>query len=132
MLSEWCETVEPYEIAVVDAAVAALRKRNVAFAPSTGQIHAELERAAADASLARRAAMPALPAPKDEYSPEHRAAMSARWAEARKEILAAANADYGHVPKGTKPAKPIVVRTVPKSFREEWERQRARPARTGF
>jgi hypothetical protein len=131
-LKEWMEAASGYSEAVIEAACMALRKRNVAFPPSVGQIHTELEKAAADAAQAIRAAMPAIAAPEHEYSPEHREAMSKRWAQTRKEILAAANADYGHVPRGTRPAKPIVVRTVPPSFRDVWERQRSRHSRQDF
>lgn len=34
--------------------------------------------------------------------------------------------DYGRVPKGTKPVKPIVERVVPASFLDRWERENAR------
>jgi hypothetical protein len=131
-LDEWMEAAQKYSDDAVTAAVAALRKRNVAFPPSVGQLHTEFEKANADLAQAHRGAMPALPAPKDEYSAEHRERMAERWAACRAGILAAKNVNYGLVPRGTRPAKPIVHRVVPPSFREVWERQRARQSRQDF
>lgn len=126
-LGEWNETVAPYSDAIVEAAITALRRRNVAFAPSAGQIRAECEKAAADASLRDRVAIASLPPP--TYSEEYRADMKRRFDALVMELRSGANFNprYGERPRGHRPEKPIVNRVVPRSWLEEWERQNKRP-----
>jgi hypothetical protein len=66
--------------------------------------------------------------PDSEHSEAHREDMKRRFSELVAELVSGVNfnPEYGLVPKGTKPDKPVVMRTVPSSFMEKWERENGR------
>ena len=105
-----------------------MRKRNLAFPPSAGQLRDVLESAAASIRQAEIRAN-ATPQVEYQYPPEHRERMKARFNALVEELKSGANFNpkYGERPKGTKPEKPIVERRVPGTFMEKWEREKGRP-----
>lgn len=111
----------------VEQACAQLAKANNPFVPSAGQVYTAAERFAA--KRIERDNVVRLNPPREQYSEEHRERMKARFQELLDELKSGVNfnPEYGKVPKGTKPAKPIVERTVPGSFLEKWEREHGRP-----
>lgn len=111
----------------VEQACAQLAKANNPFVPSAGQVYTSAERFAA--KRIERDNVVRLNPPKEQYSEEHRERMKARFQALLDELKSGVgyNPEYGKVPKGTKPAKPIVERTVPGSFLEKWEREHGRP-----
>jgi len=127
-LTEWLETVEQFTAEAVDEACKRLKRRNVAFLPSAGQIFTECQNAAADIRQAEIRAN-ATPRVEYQYPPEHRERMKARFNALVEELKSGANfnPNYGERPKGTKPEKPIVERRVPGTFMEKWERENGRP-----
>lgn len=113
----------------VEQACAQLIKANNPFVPSAGQVYTAAERFAAKRQ--ERANIIRLNPPKQQYTEEHRERMKVRFQALLDELKSGGDPNYGHVPKGTKPEKPIVNRTVPGSFLEKWEREHGRqhPAR---
>jgi hypothetical protein len=115
----------------VEQSCAQLAKANNPFVPSAGQVYTAAERFAA--KRIERDNVVRLNPPREQYSEEHRERMKARFQALLDELKSGVgfNPEYGKVPKGTKPAKPIVERTVPGSFLEKWEREHGRqhPAR---
>lgn len=109
----------------VEQACAQLIKANNPFVPSAGQVYTAAERYAA--KRIERANLVRLNPPKEQYSEAHRERMKAQFQALLDELKAGGDPNYGHVPKGTKPNKPIVTRTVPGSFLEKWEREHGRP-----
>lgn len=124
-MTAYLTTLADCEPTDVEQACAQLMKANNPFVPSAGQVYTAAERFAAKRQ--ERANVIRLNPPKEQYSEEHRERMKARFQALLDELKSGGDPNYGHVPKGTKPEKPIVSRTVPGSFLEKWEREHRRP-----
>jgi hypothetical protein len=127
VLESYLDTLKDCVDEDVEQACAQLMKANNPFVPSAGQVYTASERFAA--KRIERANVVRLNAPREQYTEEHRESMKARFQALLDELKSGANynPEYGKVPKGTKPTKPIVERTVPGSFLEKWEREHGRP-----
>lgn len=128
-MTAYLTTLADCEPTDVEQACAQLMKANNPFVPSAGQVYTAAERFAAKRQ--ERANIIRLNPPKQQYTEEHRERMKVRFQALLDELKSGGDPNYGHVPKGTKPEKPIVNRTVPGSFLEKWEREHGRqhPAR---
>lgn len=124
-MTAYLMTLDDCEPTDVEQACAQLMKANNPFVPSAGQVYTAAERYAA--KRIERSNIVRLNPPKEQYSEEHRERMKVRFQALLDELKAGGDPNYGHVPKGTKPSKPIVTRTVPGSFLEKWEREHGRP-----
>ena len=69
-LDEWLEIVEPFSSEAIEAGCKALKRRDCAFLPSTGQIYHECERASADLATKRRSELKAIPSFKSDGQPK--------------------------------------------------------------
>lgn len=126
MLSSYLENIQSFSDDAVSEAVEATRKMPGQFPPSAGEIYeacAAIQSRKFREDQNRRARIEHR---REEFSEEHREMMRQKWAALLEELKSGVNFDpnYGLVPRGTKPAKPIVERTVPPSYIEKWEREK--------
>lgn len=128
-IRNYLETLNDFSDEDVEGGCQDMAKVNCAFAPSAGQIYAMSEKRALKRIEAQKVHRLRLAKPEYEYPEEHRAKMQQRFADLLAELKSGKNfnPEYGRVPKGTKPAKPIVERVVPGSFIDRWERENGRP-----
>lgn len=127
-IRDYLETLQDFTDDDVEHGCSDVAKLNCAFPPSSGQIYHAAEKWANKRAEAQRVDRLRLAKPDSEHSEAHREDMKRRFSELVAELVSGVNfnPEYGLVPKGTKPDKPVVTRTVPGSFMEKWERENGR------
>lgn len=127
-IRNYLETLNDFTDEDIEGGCQDVAKLNCAFAPSAGQIYNFAEKRALRRVEAQKVQRLRLAKPEYEHPEAHREKMKARFSALLEEIKSGVNfnPEYGLVPKGTKPAKPIVTRTVPGSFIEKWEKENGR------
>jgi hypothetical protein len=128
-LAAYLETLSSFSHPVVAEACNHFRRRSTRFPPTAGELYDKCAEIQHKFIQTQKAQQLRLTKPEFEYSEEHRAQMQKRFAALLDELKSGVNFNpqYGLVPKGTKPAKPIVERVVPGSFIDRWERENGRP-----
>ena len=104
------------------------RRRSTRFPPNAGELYDRCAEFADKQAKADRLRLPPPKSDEPEYSEAHREDMKRRFNDLVAELVSGKNInpEYGKVPKGTKPEKPTVKRTVPGSFLDKWERDNGR------
>lgn len=127
-IRNYLETLSDFTDEDIEGGCQDVAKLNCAFAPSAGQIYNFAEKRALRRVEAQKVQRLRLAKPEYEQTETHREDMKRRFSELVSELVSGVNfnPEYGLVAKGTKPAKPIVTRTVPESFLEKWERENGR------
>lgn len=126
MMTAYLENISTFSGDVVAEAIEAIRKLPSQFPPSSGELYdacADIQSRKFREESNRRLRIAGR---REEFSEEHREMMRGKWNELLADLKSGKYYDpeYGRVPTGTKPAKPLVERTVPSSFLEKWEREK--------
>lgn len=128
MTASYLETLSTFSPEVLAESCDGFKRRSTRFAPSAGEIY---DRCSEIQDKVIKFKHPKLERPEFDYPEKHRTIMQSRWDDLIRHLKEPEDLSCYEVPRGTKPAKPVVTRHVPASFMDQWEREHGRlyPAR---
>jgi hypothetical protein len=123
MMTAYLENIQTFSDDAVCEAVESIRKLPSQFPPSAGELYDACAAVASRRYRENANRVARIEHRRERHSDEHREMMRAKWAALLDEIKFGVNfnTNYGRVAPGTRPTRPIVERTVPKSFLAKWE-----------